>query len=456
MTATSSRFTREMNCVGKSTSRSDREDGGRTMVGALNNSQIADLFEELADLLEFRNENPFRIRAYRNAARAIRDYPGAIAAIAREAPKELQKIPGIGAQVAEKCQMIVETGKLPQLEELRQQIPASVLDLLRIPGMGPKKASVLYRELEIETLDALKKACEEHRVRALKGFGAKTEESILKALQRPDLKERRMLWAKADEIVQSLRDHMGGVASVQRLEVAGSYRRGKETVGDLDILVEADDPAPPMDALSEFDGASEVLARGDTKMSIRLDLGLQIDLRVVPRRSFGAALQYFTGSKAHNVELRHRARQRNLKINEYGVFRVEGDEETWIAGETEASVYATLELPCFPPEIRENRFEFDWAEEGLLPELVQVEQIRGDLHMHTTETDGRHSLEEMAEAAMERGLEYIAITDHSQRVTMAHGLDPERLRRQWEEIDRLNAELGSRLRILKGIECDIL
>ncbi len=422
----------------------------------LNNSQIADLFEQLADLLEFQNENPFRVRAYRNAARAIRDYPGSIAAIARENPKELEKIPGIGAHVAQKCGVIVQTGRLPQLDELRQQVPASVLDLLRIPGMGPKKASVLYRELQIETLDDLKKACEQQQVRKLKGFGAKTEESILKALQRPDLKEHRMLWAQADAIVQSLRMHLGDVSEIRQLEVAGSYRRGKETVGDLDILVEASDPDPPMDRLASFPGVADVLGRGKTKMSVRLESNLQIDLRVVPRESFGAALQYFTGSKAHNVHLRHLAKQRELKINEYGVFDLRDGEERSIAGETEASVYAALDLPCFPPEIREDRFEFDWAEQGALPELIRLDDIRGDLHMHTTQTDGRNTLEEMAEAAVDRGLKYIAITDHSQRVTMANGLDPRRLRRQWDAIDRLNEEYGRRLRILKGIECDIL
>ncbi|HHK43016.1 MAG TPA: DNA polymerase/3'-5' exonuclease PolX [Planctomycetaceae bacterium] len=422
----------------------------------LNNAQIAEIFEQLADLLEFQNENPFRVRAYRNAARAIRDYPGSIAALARSDPRELEKIPGIGRHVAEKCAVIVETGRLPQLEELKKQIPASVLDLLRIPGMGPKKAAALYRELHIETLDDLKKACESHRVQKLKGFGAKTEEAILKALERSDLREHRILWAQADAIVQSLRGHLSSVAEIRQLEVAGSYRRGKETVGDLDLLVDAEDAAPAMDRLATFPGVAEVLARGSTKMSVRLESNLQIDLRVVPTESFGAALQYFTGSKAHNVHLRHLARQRKLKINEYGVFDESGKKERRIAGETEASVYASLDLPCFPPEIRENRFEFAWAEDGELPALVELEDIRGDLHMHTTETDGRNSLEEMCEAAIGRGLKYIAITDHSQRVTMANGLTPQRLRRQWKAIDKLNEKYGRRLHVLKGVECDIL
>ena len=422
----------------------------------MNNDRIADLFAQLADLLEFQAANPFRVRAYRNAARTIRDLPNSIAAIIREDAKQLEAIPGIGKQVAEKCVVLVETGELPQLKELFDKIPPSVMDLLRVPGMGPKKAAVLHRELKIQSLDDLRAACKSNQVQALKGFGEKTEASILKQLDRPDLKELRVYWSQADEIVTALKHFFSDVPSIEQLEFAGSYRRGQETVGDLDILVIATDPHPVMDRLAAFPGVQEVLVRGDTKMSVQLDSRLQIDLRVVPQESFGAALQYFSGSKAHNVELRQRARQQKLKINEYGVFKIDGEEQTRIAGDTEASVYAALDLPCFPPELRENRFEFAWAKAGNLPDLITEKDILGDLHMHTTETDGRHSLEEMAEAAVARGLTYIAITDHSQRVTMANGLDPDRLRQQWKKIDQLNDEYDARLQILKGIECDIL
>jgi len=240
------------------------------------------------------------------------------------------------------------------------------------------------------------------------------------------------------------------------LELAGSYRRGRDTVGDLDLLAVAGEAAEVMDRFAGFPGVASVLGRGDTKMSVRLSSGLQIDLRIVPRESFGAALQYFTGSKAHNVFLRGLAKQRGLKINEYGVFRVDGDRETYVAGATEEEVYGALDLPCFPPELREARREFEWAQAGELPELVCREDLRGDLHTHTLETDGRDTIEEMAEAARRRGLKYLAITDHSQRVTMAHGLDPQRLLAQWEQIDRLNEQLGRGFTLLKGIECDIL
>jgi len=335
-------------------------------------------------------------------------------------------------------------------------VPESVLALMRVPGMGPKKAAVLFKELGIATLQQLKAACEAEQVRTLKGFGKKTEESILEGLSIAEAAGQRIYWADADEIASELKRHLSVCKSIEQLEMAGSYRRGKETVGDLDVLVVSEDADEVMDRFGDFENVAEVIGRGDTKMSIRLHTGFQIDLRVVPAESFGAALQYFTGSKEHNVVLRGRAKQRGLKINEWGVFRVDGDKETYIAGASEKDVYATLDLPVFPPELRESRGEFDLAETGELPKLIELSDIRGDLHMHTTETDGKASLEEMVEAAKKRGLKYIAITDHSKRVTMARGLDSQRLRKQWKEIDKLNKELGKSFTVLKGIECDIL
>ena len=426
----------------------------------MTNSQIADVFEELGDLLEFEGANAFRVRAYRNGARAIRDLPESVAAIVADDASRLQKIEGIGKGVAEKCVALVTTGKIPQLEEILKRVPESVLALLRIPGLGPKKAAVLYHELGIKTLDELKAACEAGQVRELKGFAAKTEQAILDGMQIAAAANERIYWAAADQIAQELRVHLTGCQAVKKLELAGSYRRRRETVGDLDVLVVADKVDDVMDRFGEFPGTSEVIARGDTKMSIRIAHGprvqLQIDLRVVPAKSFGAALQYFTGSKEHNVVLRGMAKQRGLKINEYGVFRVDGEQETYVAGKTEADVYATLDLPVFPPELRENRQEFQWAKEGKLPQLIEVDDIRGDLHMHTTETDGEATLDEMVAAARQRGLKYIAITDHSQRVSMARGLDSQRLLAQWEQIDELNEKLGKKFIVLKGIECDIL
>jgi len=422
----------------------------------MTNTQIADVFEQMADLLEFQGANTFRVRAYRNGARAIRDLPEAVSSMVEHGIDKITAIDGIGKGVAEKCVTLVETGELPQLNELKEQVPESVLALMRVPGMGPKKAAVLFKELGIATLEQLKEACEAEQVRTLKGFGKKTEESILQGLAIAEAAGQRIYWADADEIASELKAHLSVCKSIEQLELAGSYRRGKETVGDLDVLVVSEDADEVMDRLNEFENVSEVIGRGDTKMSIRLNNGFQIDLRVVPAESFGAALQYFTGSKEHNVILRGRAKQRGLKINEWGVYRVDGDKETYIAGASEKDVYATLELPVFPPESRESRGEFDLAEADELPQLIELTDIRGDLHMHTTETDGKATLQEMIEAAKERGLKYIAITDHSQRVTMARGLDPTRLRKQWKEVDKLNKDLGKSFTVLKGIECDIL
>lgn len=422
----------------------------------MTNARIADVFDQLADLLEFQGANQFRVRAYRNAARTVRDYSESLETLAAEGAASLTKIDGIGDDLAKKIVVLVETGELPQLNELLSQVPASVLAMLRIPGLGPKKAAVLYKELGVKTLDELKAACESGRVRELKGFAAKTEQIILQGIAIAASGQERMYWATAETIVSSLREHLKKCPEIKQLEFAGSYRRGKETIGDLDILVDSTDVSAVMDHFSRFPSIGSVIARGDTKMSIRTDSGLQIDLRVVPAESFGAALQYFTGSKDHNVILRGMAKQRGLKINEYGVFRVEGEKETYLAGATEADVYATLDLPVFPPEIREARREFDWAKEGELPRLVEVADIRGDLHMHTTATDGAATIEEMVAAAQARGLSYIAITDHSQRVSMARGLTPERVLAQWAEIDKLRPRMGKSFTILKGIECDIL
>jgi len=422
----------------------------------MTNAEIAAVLEQVADLLEFKDENPFRVRAYRNGARAIRDLPESVASIVADNWERLLEIDGIGKAVAEKAATLVRTGQLPQLNELLAEIPESVLAIMRIPGIGPKKAAAVFHQLGVKTLDELKTACEAGRVRDLKGFGAKTEKTILDGIAIAATAGQRMYWAEADQIAQELREHLRSCKSIEQLELAGSYRRGRDTVGDLDILAVAGEPAEVMDRFAAFPGVANVLGRGDTKMSVRLSGGFQVDLRIVPRESFGAALQYFTGSKSHNIVLRGLAKQRGLKINEYGVFRVEGERETYVAGAAEEDVYATLDLPCFPPELREARREFEWAQSGGLPELVRLEDIRGDLHAHTSETDGRDTLEEMAEAARQRGLKYLAITDHSQRVTMARGLNPKRLLAQWEQIDRLNEKFGKGFTVLKGIECDIL
>lgn len=422
----------------------------------MTNGQIADVFDQMADLLEFRGENPFRIRAYRNGARAIRHLARSVASLIDEAPDQLQAVEGIGKAVAEKCQVLVRTGSLPQWERLREEIPSGLLAILRIPGLGPKKAAALHRELKIETLEQLRQACESGRVRELKNFGAKTEQAILSGIELAEAAGQRIYWADAEEIVDRLRSYLTADPGVEQLEFGGSYRRGRETVGDLDVLVVADAASKVMGRLAEFPGVSQVLARGQTKMSVRLESGLQIDLRIVPAESFGAALQYFTGSKEHNVELRRRARKRGLKINEYGVYRLAAEGEQWLVGRREEQVYAALELPCFPPELREARQEFHWADAGELPELIRREHLQGDLHCHTEASDGVASIEEMVRAAQQQGLNYLAITDHSQRVAIAQGLDPHRLLAQWRQIDQLNETFGPDFTILKGVECDIL
>ena len=421
----------------------------------MTNSRIADVFDQIADMLEFKGANPFRLRAYRNGARTIRHFSESLASIVSDGTRKLTDLEGIGKDLAAKIETLVTTNQLPMHEELKAEIPESVFAILRIPGLGPKKAAVLYNEMGIQDLDQLKAACEEEEVRALKGFGAKTEKLILDGIPyaASAASQTRIQWATADDIAQKLLQHMQSCEGIEKMEMAGSYRRRKETIGDLDLLVTCDDHELVMDHFGNFAEVADTIVRGSTKMSVRLHSELQIDLRVVPDESFGAALQYFTGSKEHNVVVRGRAKHLGMRVNEWGVYDADGEQ---LAGETEKDVYAALSLPEFPPELREARREFELAEAGDLPELVEVGDIRGDLHMHTVATDGKHTIEEMVEAAKARGLTYIAITDHSQRVGMANGLDPDRCLEQWEAIDALNQKLGRSFTVLKSIECDIL
>ena len=416
----------------------------------MHNADIAAIFEEMADLLEIRNENPFRIRAYRNAARQVEGMGVALADMVANG-EDLTELPGIGDDLAAKIQEIVTTGKCKALDKLRKQLPSSVTELLKVPGLGPKRVRILYDQLKVKTASQLAKAAKAGKIRELEGFGAKTEQTILDALTARTAEPRRFKLVIAAQYAEPLRKYLAGISGVKQVELAGSYRRCRETVGDLDILVTAGESGRIMDRFTGYDEVARVLSKGETRSTVILKSGLQVDLRVVDPECYGAALHYFTGSKAHNVAIRRLGQQKKLKINEYGVFK----GEKRIAGETEASVFKSVGLPWIPPELREERGEIEAARAGKLPKLVELKDLRGDLHVHTKATDGHNSLREMAEAARERNLEYLAITEHSRRLTVAHGLDVKRLRRQMEDIDALNASLRG-ITILKGIEVDIL
>ncbi len=417
----------------------------------MNNTEISRIFEEVGDLLEIQGANSFRVRAYRMAARTIGDHPEQMADLFAANPRQLEEISGIGKDLAAKIKTILETSELPQLTELRLEVPAGVADMLRIDGMGPKKTAALWKELGILDLDMLKAACESGQVAGLKGFGEKTAKKILEGLAHVAESGMRHDLAEAKFLSDSIVDALQLVPGVHQVSAAGSVRRRKETIGDLDVLVTADDSTAAMDCLGTHPLVEKVLARGETKQRVRLRGGMEMDLRVVPAESYGAALQYFTGSKEHNIMTRRRAAEMGLKINEYGVFR----GETSIAGRTEEEVYQAIGLPYIPPELREDRGEIQRAEKGTLPKLLELADMQGDLHMHTTATDGTASIREMIDAARQRGLKYIAITDHSKRVSMANGLDADRLRAHWKEIEVIRAEYTD-IQVLRGIECDIL
>jgi DNA polymerase (family 10) len=416
----------------------------------IRNTDIADIFDRIAEYLEIEGENPFKIRAYRNASRTLRGLGPEINDMLG-AGEELTELPGIGKELAAKIVEILETGTAQALENLKKKVPAGVIEMLKIPGLGPKRVSALYHDLKIESLAALKQAAEAGRVQALPGFGSKTEQHIREAAAALSQRPLRVSIALARPPVAALSSYLQQVPGVLEVAVAGSFRRCKETVGDIDILVTAGENSPVMERFAGFEDVGQVLARGPTKSSIVLRSGLQVDLRRVAQESFGAALQYFTGSQAHNIAIRRIGRQHGLKINEYGVFNTDGK----VAGETEESVYRALGLPWFPPELREDRGEIEAARENRLPELVELADIKGELHSHTHATDGRNSLAEMAQGAKRCGLQYLAVTDHSQHLRMVDGLDERRLLAQFEEIDRLNAKLKG-IRLLKGIEVEIL
>lgn len=416
----------------------------------IHNADIAAMFDEIADLLEIEEANPFRIRAYRNASRTLQGL-GEEAATMLEQGEDLTELPGIGKDLAAKIKEIVETGRCLALEKLHKASAPGLTELLKIPGLGPKRVHALYHELDIHTAEQLFRAAHDGRLRQLPGFGEKIEARILEAMETHVQQTTRIKRARAAQYAQPLLEYLQKAKGVKHVTAAGSYRRCNETVGDLDILVTAEHSRPVMDHFVGYDEVTNVLAKGETRATVILRGGLQVDVRVVPEESYGAALHYFTGSKAHNIAIRRRGQQRGLKINEYGVFK----NDKQIAGSTEESVFKAVGLPWIAPELRENRGEIEAAEAGTLPKLVELEDLKGDLHAHTQATDGHNSLNEMAAAAKARGWSYLAITEHSRRLTVAHGLDEKQLLQQIDAIDQLNETLHG-ITLLKGIEVDIL
>ncbi len=417
---------------------------------SIRNEDIASVFDRIADLLDIEAANPFRVRAYRNGARTVRGLGREVSELVAEG-NDLKKLPGIGKELAHKIDEILHTGTVKALEELHETVPASLEALLRIPSLGPKRVNMLFKDLGIQNLEQLEKAARKGRLRALPGFGIKTEQHILDSIDSQRVKKQRVTRATAMQYAQPLVSYLEGTAGVKDVVLAGSYRRGSETVGDLDILVTAKKSSSVMERFVGYEDVADVVSKGGTRATVILGCGLQVDLRVVEKDSFGSALHYFTGNKAHNIQIRRLGQQAGLKINEYGVFR----GEKHIAGKTEASVFKAVGLPVIPPELREGRGEVEAARLRRLPKLVELADLKGSLHTHTTATDGRASLRDMALAAKKRGYDYLAITDHSQRLTMVNGLDAERLLQQVEKIDRLNEQIED-ITILKGIEVDIL
>ncbi len=416
----------------------------------IHNSEIAAKFNELADFLEIEEANPFRVRAYRNAARIIKNLSHEIADLVEE-EKDLSELPGIGKDLAEKIEVIVKTGEFSVLNEIKKKYPASFDDMMHIPTLGPKRVKQLYEKLKIRSIYDLKKAIDKGRISQLEGFGEKTAENIKKAIKKFKGKEKRIKLAEADEIIKPLISYLKDIDGVQEVTVAGSYRRRKETIGDIDILVVGSKSVSAIEHFIKYDEVREVVSRGETRSTVKLRLGIQVDLRVVKQESYGAALQYFTGSKEHNIAISKMAGQKNLKINEHGVFK--GKKR--IASKIEKEIYAQVNLLYIEPELREDHGEIAAAQNKELPHLITLADIRGDLHCHTNYSDGQNSIEEMVNAAKKIGYDYIAITDHSKHVAIAKGLNKKRLMEQIKAIDKLNEKIKN-FHILKAIECDIL
>ncbi len=417
---------------------------------ALANVDIANKLETLADLLDIAGENPFKVRAYRNAAQTIEDSPIPVAEVILEG-QTLPHLPGIGESISEKITELVVTGHIQALDELEHQLPPTLFELTQIAGLGPKRVSILHHQLGINTLADLRQAARKHKIQTLQGFGPKMEDKIRNELEKRALAPKRILLTVADQLAQPLLRYIQTLPGVEQAVVAGSYRRRKETVGDLDILITGKTRAKLMPRILKYEDIHEILWQGPTRASVILKAGLQVDFRVVPPQSYGAALLYFTGSKAHTIVLRTMAQQQGLKLNEYGLYRA----RKRMGINSEEALYRELGLAYVVPELRENRGEIEAAQEGRLPHLVNLRQLRGDLHTHTRASDGRHRLEEMVQAAQDKGYEYVAITDHTKQTTIAHGLDENRMVEHLRKIDSVNKRFD-KIVVLKSAEVDIL
>lgn len=416
----------------------------------IKNSEIAKIFDDIARILQIKDDNRFKIRAYERVAATIENLPMEVETIYRIG--QLDEIPGVGDAISKKIGELIETGKLEYYENLKKSIPSGVLELLNISEIGPRKAKLFYEELGIDSIAKLEKFAREHKLQNLPGMGKKAEENILRGIELYNSREKRALLGIALPIAEGITSQLKSLKEVIQIDIAGSLRRRRDTIGDIDILVTSKQPKKIMEKFVHLPEVKEILAEGLTKSAILTQQNIQVDLRVVEPDSFGAALQYFTGSKAHNVRLREMAVKQDLKINEYGVFQTKDDKK--IAGKEEQEVYKKLGLSFIVPELRENRGEFEAAQKNHLPELVTMNDIKGDLHIHTSFSDGLNTIEEVVEAAKNKGYEYIAITDHSQSLYVAGGLNERRLEEQIEMINKINQRLNG-LVVLKGIEVDI-
>ena len=416
----------------------------------IKNIEISKIFNDIVNILKIKDENRFKIRAYERVAATIENLPMEVETLYNLG--KLDEIPGVGEAISKKIEELIKTGKLEYYENLKQKIPSGVLELLNIPEIGPRKAKLFYEELDIDNVEKLEKAAREHKLQTLPGMGEKAEKKILKGIQLINQGKQRTLLGIALPIAEKMVMQLKSLPEIDQIDIAGSLRRRKDTIGDIDILVSSNHPEKVMEQFTHLPEVKEVLAEGLTKSAILTQQNVHLDLRVVELDSFGAAMQYFTGSKAHNVRLREMAVKKGLKINEYGVFQARNNKK--IAGKEEQEIYRKLGLQYIMPELREDRGEFEAAQKKQLPKLVTIEDIKGDLHTHTSDSDGLNTIDEIVEAAKKKGYEYIAITDHSQSLYVAGGLTEEKLLKQIEQIETINKNLNNFV-VLKGIEVDI-